>query len=148
MFNKNNIPKLKLIVAYLGLGHTKEVKDFVSNLETQPPSDNLSVEYTLKMLEALIYDRAFDLISNDIICTDTYGYAFFTIVEEMEFQHIKALMLTKGFYSESMPINTLSRTQKFFNIPEALIQSSTTSLTTEEPLDLSKTGPFGFSIKA
>lgn len=148
MFNKNNILKLKEIVTHLGLGRTKELRDFFSNLETHPPSDGLSIENTLKLFEALIYDKAFNLISNDIICTDKYGRSFFNLIEEIGCQDIKALMLTKGFCSENVALNTLSRTQKFFNIPEALKQSEISSLTTEKPLDLSKTGPFGFSIKA
>lgn len=148
MFNKNNISKLKEIVTHLGLGRTKELRAFFNNLEIQPSSDELSIETTLKLFEALIYDKAFDMISHNIICKDKFGYAFFNLIEEMGCQHIKALMLEKGFYSENMSFNTLSRTQKFFNIPKALIQSRIALLTAEEPLDLSKTGPFGFSIKA
>jgi len=109
-------------------------------LEKQPPLGEFTIKQNLNLFEALIYDKAFDLISSDVICIDKYGFEFFKLIEEMEFKHIQSLLLKKGF--ESSFSNKLHRTQKFFNIPEELKQSKMEPWL-EEPLDLSRTGPLG-----
>lgn len=146
MFN-NNIDKLKFIVTYLGLGNIRKIRYFLKNLEIQSLTDNLS-ETNLKVFEGLIYDKTVDLINNGVITIDRYGLEFFTLIRELKLEFIEALLLEKGFFLEKTPLNNLSRTQTFFNLPEALKQSETLALNPDQPLDLSKTGPFGFSIKA
>ncbi len=144
MFNQNNIEKLKRIVTYLGLGRTREIRNFFDNLKKQPPLDDLAIKQNLNLFEALVYDKAFDLISTDVIRTDKYGFEFFNLIEELKFKHIQSLLLKKGFQSSFF--NTLAKTPEFFNIPEELKPSKMETLL-EQPLDLSRTGPLAFSSK-
>ncbi|WP_342227155.1 hypothetical protein [Rickettsiella endosymbiont of Rhagonycha lignosa] len=125
------IEKLKYIITYLGLGNTKEVRNFLKNLETNSSSDSLSTEDTEKF-ETLIDKKTLELLSKNVIHNDQYGKKFFKHIDEIGCQNIKALL------SEKISLNKSSSTHKFFNIPEGA----------DEPIDLSHTGPFGFSIKA
>lgn len=132
-----NIKKLEYIITYLRLGSTKEV---IENLQIKSPLNNLSTEDTQKF-HTLIYEKTRELISDDVIHNDEYGNEFFHLINEIGCQSTKELLSTKGFSSKDILLNKLSKTQKFFNIPEALEQSITLSLA-EEPVDLSITGPF------
>lgn len=135
MFNQKNIKKLKKIITYLGLGRTKEIRNFFDNLAEQPYSDDVNIRENLTLFENLISDKAFYLINNQVICTDEYGLEFFKLIEEFELKRIQSLLLKKGFKSNFF--NKLSRTRKCFNIPEALKQSKMEAFL-EQPLDLSK----------
>lgn len=101
----------------------------------QPYSNDANIRENLTLFENLIFDKVFYLINNQVIRTDEYGLEFSKLIEEFELQRIQSLLLKKGFKSNFF--NKLSRTQKCFNIPEALKQSKMEAFL-EQPLDLSK----------
>lgn len=151
MPNKEIVSKLQLIATFLGLGNNKKLKSILKNLENLPPSEDISVETNLKKFENTIYDKASSLIKTDRITPDKYGQKFFNLIEAVDFQTIKSLLLEKKFRSKKV-CHYAPTTQTLYKIPaqkqpETQVEPLDLSIQ-KEPLDLSKANSFAFSSKA